>query len=120
VVDAAGPRLQIWPVAGLPLLHVDKLQYRGASKTGKLLVDLVGAGVRLVLVSPLLLLVVLAIKLTSPGPVYYRAERIEINGAPFSMRKSVPWWLTRTRDAPNWSRMTRVPGHCSRCATTRE
>ena len=33
VVDVAGPRLQIHPVAGLPLLHVDRPQYRGAVKS---------------------------------------------------------------------------------------
>lgn len=87
VVDVAGPRLQINPVAGLPLLHVDKPQYRGACKTGKLLVDLMGAGIGLLLMSPLLLVVALAIKLTSRGPVFYRAERIGLNGEAFSMLK---------------------------------
>jgi len=87
VVDVAGPRLQIRPVAGLPLLHVDKPQYRGASKGGKVLVDAVGAGLGLVLLSPLLLLVSLAIKLDSRGPVFYRAERIGLNGEPFAMLK---------------------------------
>ncbi len=32
VVDVAGPRLHISPVGGLPLLHVDKPQYRGARR----------------------------------------------------------------------------------------
>jgi len=87
VVDVAGPRLQIRPVAGLPLLHVDKPQYRGASKAGKLLVDLSVAGVGLVLISPLLLVVAVAVKLNSHGPVFYRAERIGLNGKPFRMLK---------------------------------
>ena len=33
VVDVAGPRLQIQPVAGLPMLHVDRPQYGGAVKS---------------------------------------------------------------------------------------
>jgi hypothetical protein len=33
VIDVAGPRLQIHPVAGLPLLHVDKPQYRAQSNS---------------------------------------------------------------------------------------
>ena len=41
VVDVAGPRLQIRPVAGLPLLHVDRPQYRGAVKLRKLALDLI-------------------------------------------------------------------------------
>ncbi len=87
VVDVAGPRLQIRPVAGLPLLHVDKPQYQGASKFSKLAFDVLGSACALLLLSPLLLLVALAIKLTSPGPVFYRAERIGLNGEPFAMLK---------------------------------
>ena len=87
VMDVAGPRLHIRPVAGLPLLYVDKPQYRGASRVGKLVVDVVGAAAALALFSPLLLVVALAIKVTSRGPVIYRAERIGLNGEPFAMYK---------------------------------
>ncbi len=87
VVDVAGPRLQIRPVAGLPLLHVEKPQYGGASKAGKLLVDLMGAGLGLIFLAPLLLIVAAMIKITSRGPVFYRSERIGLNGEPFAMMK---------------------------------
>lgn len=87
VVDVAGPRLQIRPVAGLPLLHVDKPAYRGANKISKMLIDLAGASLCLILLSPLLLVVAMAIKLTSRGPVFYRSERIGLNGEPFAMMK---------------------------------
>jgi exopolysaccharide biosynthesis polyprenyl glycosylphosphotransferase len=87
VVDVAGPRLQIHPVAGLPLLHVDRPQYRGAVRVGKLALDVVGAGVGLLLLWPLFIAVALLIKLDSPGPVFYRAERIGLNGEPFKMLK---------------------------------
>lgn len=87
VVDVAGPRLHIRPVAGLPLLYVDKPQYRGASRVGKLVVDVVGAAAALAFSSPLLLVVAVAIKVTSKGPVIYRAERIGLNGEPFAMYK---------------------------------
>jgi exopolysaccharide biosynthesis polyprenyl glycosylphosphotransferase len=87
VVDVAGPRLQIRPVAGLPLLHVDKPQYRGASKVGKILIDLTGAAAVLLLLSPLFVLVSVLIKVSSRGPVFYRAERIGLKGQPFNMLK---------------------------------
>jgi exopolysaccharide biosynthesis polyprenyl glycosylphosphotransferase len=87
VIDVAGPRLLIRPVAGLPLLHVDKPQYRGASKAGKLAVDLVGASGALLLAAPVMIVTALMIKLTSRGPVFYRAERIGMNGEPFDMIK---------------------------------
>jgi len=87
VVDVAGPRLKIRPVAGLPLLHVEKPQYEGAGRTGKFLVDVVGATCALVLTSPVLLLAAVAIKLSSRGQVLYRAERIGHNGEAFAMLK---------------------------------
>jgi exopolysaccharide biosynthesis polyprenyl glycosylphosphotransferase len=87
VVDVAGPRLQIHPVAGLPLLHVDKPQYRGAVKSRKLALDLIGAVMWLLLLWPLFLVVAILIKLESRGPVFYRAERIGLNGEPFTMLK---------------------------------
>ena len=87
VIDVAGPRLKIYPVAGLPLLHVDRPQYRGAVKSRKLALDLIGAGIWLLLLWPLFLVVAILIKLDSRGPVFYRAERIGLNGKPFAMLK---------------------------------
>lgn len=49
--------------------------------------DFVGALALLVLVSPLLLFAALAVKLTSPGPVFFRQQRSGLNGRPFTMLK---------------------------------
>ena len=87
VADVASPRLQLQPVGGLPLLHVDRPQYRGAGKFGKSALDLVGSALALLVLWPLLLAVAVLIKLDSTGPVFYRAERIGRNGEPFTMLK---------------------------------
>jgi len=87
VVDVAGPRLQVRPVAGLPLLHVEKPQYRGASTFGKLAVDVLGSGAALLVLAPFMLLVAALVRLTSPGPALYRSERIGLNEKPFAMLK---------------------------------
>ena len=49
--------------------------------------DAAMATVGLVLVSPILLTVAAAIKLTSKGPVFYRGPRVGLNGEPFNMLK---------------------------------
>lgn len=49
--------------------------------------DFVLSGIALVVLSPLLLFVALAIKLTSPGPVLFRQQRAGLNGRPFTMYK---------------------------------
>ncbi|MCV7057138.1 sugar transferase [Mycolicibacterium gilvum] len=87
VVDVAGPRLQMRPVAGLPLIHVEKPQYHGAKRFQKRLFDLVFSSAVLLLGLPLLVPVAIAIKLTSRGPVFYRSERVGLDGRPFQMIK---------------------------------
>ncbi len=87
VIDVAGPRLHLRPVAGLPLIHVEKPQYNGAKKFQKRAFDIVFSGLALLFGLPLLLLIALAIKLTSRGPVFYHQERIGLDGTPFEMIK---------------------------------
>ncbi|HQV05065.1 sugar transferase [Novosphingobium sp.] len=87
VVDVAGPRLAMTPVAGLPLLHVERPQYHGAERALKRILDLTIASTALLVLSPLMIVTALAVKLTSPGPIIYKANRIGLNGEPFSMYK---------------------------------
>ena len=53
----------------------------------KNLIDRVGAFMSLILLSPLLLVVAAAIKITSPGPALFRQSRAGLHGAPFEMWK---------------------------------
>lgn len=87
VLDVSGPRLALKPVSGLPMIHVAKPQYNGAQRFRKRAFDLVFATAVLVLSSPLLAVVAIAVKLTSSGPVFYRSERIGRDGQPFQMIK---------------------------------
>jgi exopolysaccharide biosynthesis polyprenyl glycosylphosphotransferase len=87
VVDIAGPRLQMRPVAGLPLIHVEKPQYHGAKRFQKRLFDIAFSGAVLLCGLPVLIAVAIAVKLSSRGPVYYRSERIGLDGQPFQMIK---------------------------------
>ena len=87
VVDIAGPRLLMRPVCGLPLIHVEKPQYSGAKRFQKRFFDITFSSTILLCGLPFLLLVAAAIKLTSKGPVFYRAERIGLDGKPFEMIK---------------------------------
>jgi len=51
------------------------------------LLDLVASGLGLVVLSPLLLLTALAVRLDTPGPVFYRAPRVGRDGIPFRLYK---------------------------------
>jgi len=87
VIDVAGPRLHMRPVAGLPLIHVEKPQYHGAKKFQKRAFDVGFSALALLCGLPLLLMIAIAIKLGSTGPVFYRQQRIGLDGRPFQMTK---------------------------------
>lgn len=57
------------------------------TKMGKRVFDFVTAGIGLVLLTPLLLFLMLLVKLTSPGPVLYRQERVGRGGKLFRIAK---------------------------------
>ncbi len=87
LVDVAGPRIRTRPVAGLPLVHVETPRYIGAGRFAKRAFDLVGALFLVVALSPVLLATAVAVKLTSPGPVFFIQTRIGKDGQPFRMIK---------------------------------
>lgn len=86
-MDVALSRLVMRPTAGLPLLHIEKPQYQGTKRFQKRAFDICFALAALSIAFPLLVVVALAIKLTSHGPVFYSAERIGIDGRSFRMLK---------------------------------
>lgn len=87
MMDVAEGRLALRPVAGFPLLHVEKPQYEGAKCFQKRAFDFCFALAALIGTLPLLIASAIAIKMTSKGPVFYPSERIGLNGKPFTMIK---------------------------------
>ncbi|MCK6550534.1 sugar transferase [Myxococcota bacterium] len=74
-------------VAGVPVLGTRRSNIRGANRFVKRLFDIVVASIALVLLSPLMLFVALAIKLTSKGPVLFSQDRVGENGEVFRFLK---------------------------------
>ncbi|MDN4641989.1 sugar transferase [Agreia sp. PsM10] len=87
LTDVAGPRIHMRPVAGLPLVHVEMPKFEGRQRFAKRLFDIVGSGVMLAVFSPLFLVVSFLVRQSGPGDVFYRQERVGINGQPFGMIK---------------------------------
>ncbi|KAA9107790.1 sugar transferase [Microbacterium rhizomatis] len=87
ITDIAGPRLHTRPVAGLPLIHVETPRFTNGQRFTKRSFDVIVTSVITLLLSPVLLMVAAAVKLTSKGPLLYKQERVGINGAPFHMLK---------------------------------
>jgi exopolysaccharide biosynthesis polyprenyl glycosylphosphotransferase len=87
VLDVAGPRTTIRPVAGMPLLHVDHPELTGLRWVIKDAFDRVSAAAALLLLAPLLAGIALAIKLSDGGPVIFRQTRVGKDGHPFMVCK---------------------------------
>lgn len=87
LIDVAGPRTTIRPVDGLPLVHVDHPTFSGGRRVAKELFDRASAGLAVLLLSPLMLAIGIAIRLTSRGPALFRQTRIGKNGESFTVLK---------------------------------
>jgi exopolysaccharide biosynthesis polyprenyl glycosylphosphotransferase len=72
---------------GITLLGLRQFEMTRSSILIKRAFDLVGSALTLALLSPLLLVIAIAIKLDSPGPVLYRQRRAGRYGEPFRMLK---------------------------------
>jgi exopolysaccharide biosynthesis polyprenyl glycosylphosphotransferase len=87
LTDIAGPRIHTQQVAGLPLIHVTTPTLEAGQRVAKRLFDLFAAGILLLLVSPAMILVAALIKMDSAGPVFFRQERVGMEGNHFYMLK---------------------------------
>ncbi|MEX1307780.1 MAG: undecaprenyl-phosphate glucose phosphotransferase [Eubacteriales bacterium] len=95
-------------IDGLPLLHTRYVPLDSwGNKMTKRLFDFVAAFFGLLLISPVLLVVAILVKVTSPGPVIYKQKRVGYNRRVFNMYKfrsmkyvpeDKPGWTTENDD----------------------
>ena len=87
LTDVAGPRVHVRPVSGLQLLYVEQPEFTGPARVVKEAFDRLIAALALVAISPVLILITLAVRLTSTGPVIFRQVRVGRDGAMFTVYK---------------------------------
>jgi putative colanic acid biosysnthesis UDP-glucose lipid carrier transferase len=74
-------------IAGLPVINLTESPLEDANLVLKKLEDFFISLSVLLLASPLMLLIAIGVKLSSPGPVFYRQERVTWNGERFHILK---------------------------------
>lgn len=72
---------------GIPVMAIRKANLSGVHWWGKRVFDVLCAGVLLLVLGPVMAVVAAAVKLDSPGPVFYRQTRAGRDGVPFEMLK---------------------------------
>ena len=87
LLDVAGPRTSIRPAAGLPLLYLDHPEFTGLPRVIKSGFDRLAAFLILMLASPALFIIMVAIRIGDGGPALFRQERVGKDGQPFVLFK---------------------------------
>lgn len=101
----------IMDLAGFPVLNICSTPMVGINRIVKACEDRLLAFLILLMISPLFLPLALAVKLSSPGPIFYRQKRVGWNGDEFEMlkfrtmpvnaeAKTGPVWATREDTRP--------------------
>jgi exopolysaccharide biosynthesis polyprenyl glycosylphosphotransferase len=85
--EIVGSSVELDDVDGITLLGMRRFGLSRSSRAVKRSFDVVGCGLSLLALSPLLATIAIAIKLDSRGPVLFRQRRMGRNGVPFEMLK---------------------------------
>ncbi len=99
---------------GIPVVKLKELPLQGWRGLVKRGMDILFSALALVIFSPLMLGIAIAVKLTSPGKAIFRQERIGRDGKPFSiykfrtMRHDAEKGVGHTWAVPNDPRQTRL------------
>jgi Undecaprenyl-phosphate glucose phosphotransferase len=97
-------QVSIDDLGGLPLLSIRDVRLRGWRVTVKRLMDVTLSGIGLVIASPLMFVIAIAIKLESPGAVFYAQERMGLDARPFWMLKFRSMRQDAEANGPGWTR----------------
>ncbi len=87
LLEIMSTRIAANSIDGLPLVGIRRNQMRGGAAFVKRAIDLLISAILLVVFSPVLLVIVILIKLTMPGPILFRQERIGRNRNAFVIYK---------------------------------
>ncbi|MCW2577200.1 MAG: exopolysaccharide biosynthesis polyprenyl glycosylphosphotransferase [Modestobacter sp.] len=87
LIEVASNRLQLRPTTSVPLIQVQEPEFRGSRRLVKSLLDRAAAFTLLLFSAPALVVIGLAVRLTSPGPAFYRHRRIGKRGREFDLLK---------------------------------
>lgn len=89
-------------IAGVPVITLRGSRITGHARVCKAVMDRVLSAAILLLISPLLFLLALGVKLSSPGPVFYRQVRMGLDGREFRMLKFRSMPVDVEKDGVKW------------------
>jgi exopolysaccharide biosynthesis polyprenyl glycosylphosphotransferase len=105
--EAVSPSAPVHSVEGLPLVAVAPVRIPRSSRLLKRSMDVAGAVIMLVVTAPLMLVVALLVRRGSPGPVFFRQERLGMDMRSFTLLK-FRTMLDGTDDTPHREYMKQI------------
>uniref|UniRef100_UPI002607A365 undecaprenyl-phosphate glucose phosphotransferase n=1 Tax=uncultured Pseudoalteromonas sp. TaxID=114053 RepID=UPI002607A365 len=105
IPDMRGFRLinhSVSDIAGMPVINLSMSPISGSNQLLKSLEDKFLSGIILLMISPILIALAIGVKLTSPGPVFYRQERVSWNNKKFMMLKFRSMPQNSEKDGVQW------------------
>ena len=105
IPDMKGFRLinhSVSDIAGMPVINLSMSPISGSNQLLKSLEDKFLSGIILLMISPVLIVLAIGVKLTSPGPVFYRQERVSWNNKKFMMLKFRSMPQNSEKDGVQW------------------
>ncbi|BBY91980.1 undecaprenyl-phosphate glucose phosphotransferase [Mycobacterium gallinarum] len=85
--DAVAERATVDHLGGLPLMSLPSADPHGWQFNAKHVIDRVGAALGLLAISPVLITLAVLVRLSSPGPIFYKQDRIGRDGRVFQCLK---------------------------------
>jgi exopolysaccharide biosynthesis polyprenyl glycosylphosphotransferase len=104
--DILSGSVKMTSIFGAPLIEVNPQIMPAWQFSVKRAVDICVSVVALVLLAPVYLILALGVKLSSPGPVFFRQERIGKHGRPFQIVKFRSMYADAERNGPQLSSTT--------------
>ncbi|MCD6093917.1 MAG: undecaprenyl-phosphate glucose phosphotransferase, partial [Candidatus Omnitrophica bacterium] len=72
---------------GLPIINLRESPLYGWNGVIKRLFDIIGSFIAIMVFSPLMLFIIIVMKFTSPGPIFYKQKRMSLDGRSFDILK---------------------------------
>ena len=119
LLEVVGSSVEFDDLHGVTVMGVRRFGLTRSSAAFKRAFDLLGASLGLLAISPLLIVIALAIKLDSRGPVFFRQPRVGRHGQRFQMLKFRTMVPGRRGDEGLAAAPQRGRRGCSRSLTTR-
>ena len=90
---------------GIPIINLTAIPLEGWKVLAKRLLDVVVVTIGLLLTLPLFPFIALAVKLSSPGPVFYKQDRMGLDGKPFMIYKFRSMFVNaEQKTGPVWAK----------------